>query len=185
MLAVRRSTVLGTLAWLTPRLRSSADGSRITRKMAPIEPRSGASRGWSGSGSGGRSRLHGPTRRSRCPVSAGSRRHYASAAVLLGLASVPCYGVTDYLARVAGCAASLWCIMFYAELVSLMLLSAWAAVAHVSTPTAFAVLWGPLQNRGATGWGEVEIASYPSRLEPEGYQWTTSNIHISRQESAS
>ncbi len=60
-----------------------------------------------------------------------------SIAVLLGLASALCYGVTDYMARVAGRAVDLWRLMFHSELVSLLLLSGWAAVTRMSAPAPF------------------------------------------------
>ncbi len=60
-----------------------------------------------------------------------------SMAVLLGLASALFYGVTDYLVRVAGRAVGLWRIMFYSELVSLLLLSGWGGVTHMSAPAPF------------------------------------------------
>jgi drug/metabolite transporter (DMT)-like permease len=48
-------------------------------------------------------------------------------ALLSGLASALCYGITDYLARVAGRAVGVWRSMFYGDLAAFILLSAWLA----------------------------------------------------------
>jgi drug/metabolite transporter (DMT)-like permease len=48
-------------------------------------------------------------------------------ALLLGLASALCYGLTDYLARIAGRAIGVWRSMFYGDLAAFLVLSAWFA----------------------------------------------------------
>jgi drug/metabolite transporter (DMT)-like permease len=48
-----------------------------------------------------------------------------NAAVLLGLLSALCYGVTDYLARIAGRSVGVWRSLFYGDLLAFAVLSAW------------------------------------------------------------
>jgi len=48
-------------------------------------------------------------------------------ALLLGLASALCYGITDYLARIAGRAVGIWRSIFYGDLAAFLVLSAWFA----------------------------------------------------------
>jgi drug/metabolite transporter (DMT)-like permease len=48
-------------------------------------------------------------------------------ALLLGLASALCYGITDYLARIAGRAIGVWRSVFYGDLAAFFVLSAWFA----------------------------------------------------------
>jgi len=57
-------------------------------------------------------------------------------ALLLGLASALCYGITDYLARIAGRAVGVWRSMFYGDLAAFLVLSAWFACAS-GTARAF------------------------------------------------
>jgi|HubBroStandDraft_1064217.scaffolds.fasta_scaffold211927_1 drug/metabolite transporter (DMT)-like permease len=48
-----------------------------------------------------------------------------NAAVLLGLVSALCYGVTDYLARIAARSVGVWRSLFYGDLLAFAVLSAW------------------------------------------------------------
>ncbi len=48
-------------------------------------------------------------------------------ALLLGLASALCYGITDYLARIAGRAVGIWRSIFYGDLAAFLILSVWFA----------------------------------------------------------
>ena len=48
-------------------------------------------------------------------------------ALLLGLASALGYGITDYLARIAGRAIGVWRSIFYGDLAAFLVLSAWFA----------------------------------------------------------
>jgi drug/metabolite transporter (DMT)-like permease len=48
-------------------------------------------------------------------------------ALLLGLASALGYGITDYLARIAGRAVGIWRSIFYGDLAAFIVLSAWFA----------------------------------------------------------
>jgi drug/metabolite transporter (DMT)-like permease len=57
-------------------------------------------------------------------------------ALLLGLVSALCYGITDYLARVAGRAVGVWRSVFYGDLAAFLVLSAWFARAS-GTARAF------------------------------------------------
>jgi drug/metabolite transporter (DMT)-like permease len=50
-------------------------------------------------------------------------------AALLGLTAALCYGIGDYLARVAGRQVGVWPVLFFTELVSLVLLSLWMSAA--------------------------------------------------------
>jgi drug/metabolite transporter (DMT)-like permease len=50
-----------------------------------------------------------------------------NAALLLGLASALGYGITDYLAGIAGRAVGVWRSVFYSDLAAFILLSAWFA----------------------------------------------------------
>ena len=46
-------------------------------------------------------------------------------ALLLGLASALGYGITDYLAGIAGRAVGIWRSIFYGDLAAFIVLSAW------------------------------------------------------------
>lgn len=48
-----------------------------------------------------------------------------NSALLLGLTSALCYGITDYLTRIAGRAVGVWRCMFYGDLLAFLVLSAW------------------------------------------------------------
>jgi drug/metabolite transporter (DMT)-like permease len=48
-----------------------------------------------------------------------------NSALLLGLVSALCYGITDYLARIAGRAVGIWRSIFYGDLAAFLLLTAW------------------------------------------------------------
>jgi drug/metabolite transporter (DMT)-like permease len=50
-----------------------------------------------------------------------------NSALLLGLVSAVCYGITDYLTRIAGRAVGIWRSIFYGDLAAFLLLSAWFA----------------------------------------------------------
>ena len=50
-----------------------------------------------------------------------------NAALLLGLASALGYGITDYLAGIAGRAVGIWRSIFYGDLAAFIALSAWSA----------------------------------------------------------
>ena len=65
-------------------------------------------------------------------------------ALLLGLASALCYGITDYATRIAGRAVGVWRSMFYGDLAAFILLSAWliaAPGAAAGAPAARAGAW--------------------------------------------
>ncbi len=57
-----------------------------------------------------------------------------SSALLLGLTSALCYGVTDYLARIAGRAVGVWRSMFYGDLLAFLVLSTWFLCAPGTVP---------------------------------------------------
>lgn len=64
-------------------------------------------------------------------------------ALLLGLMSALCYGITDYLARLAGRAVGVWRSMFYGDLAAFLVLSAWFTHASGTAPAfaAHAAAW--------------------------------------------
>ena len=59
-------------------------------------------------------------------------------AVLFRLASALGYGVTDYLARIAGRAVEVWCSVFYGDLLTFVALSAWFLIEPGSRRFTFA-----------------------------------------------
>jgi drug/metabolite transporter (DMT)-like permease len=61
-----------------------------------------------------------------------------NSAVLFGLASALGYGVTDYLARIAGRAVGVWRSVFYGDLLGLVALSAWFLIEPQSRRFTFA-----------------------------------------------
>jgi drug/metabolite transporter (DMT)-like permease len=69
-------------------------------------------------------------------------------ALLLGLASALGYGITDYLAGIAGRAVGVWRSIFYGDLAAFILLSAWfvrpcgEACAFASHPAAWIAAFG-------------------------------------------
>lgn len=67
-----------------------------------------------------------------------------NSALLLGLASALCYGITDFLARIAGRAVGVWRSMFYGDLLAFLVLSAWFACVPgtFGAFTAHAAAWG-------------------------------------------
>jgi drug/metabolite transporter (DMT)-like permease len=52
-----------------------------------------------------------------------------NAALLLGLISAVCYGLTDYLSRIAGRAVGVWRSLLYGDLLGLLVLSLWLLIA--------------------------------------------------------
>lgn len=61
-----------------------------------------------------------------------------NSAVLFGLASALGYGVTDYIARIAGRAVGVWRSLFYGDLLAFIALSAWFLIVPESRRFTFA-----------------------------------------------